>query len=355
MNNRGSVLVATLGLVLIFLLFGLASIHHAGEQNLDADRRQSSVEAFWMAEAGLEVARSKLGESPVDIIAPDKVCMVDKSHVNYPNCGDTDSFSQMDNGELHVYSEQDPDCPTCIDRWHIRSYGEAYTYNPDGSVNSELRGIDALAAYYDIDNAITTHGTVNGSCVAGGSATITGNCIPNHNFTLFSIFGMTLAELTASAQANALDSTSPAYSSPGSVDHEFHLSSPSQLFEVDGVTVIYLEGNLGKMTINTDDPTVYAGPTLLIVDSSGTSSPQSEIKINGGAGLCGVIWSIGEATINGTSVVRGAVFIDGSPVVDNAVLGNTNIIFDPVCVDLVAGGYNTGTPGIIAWEEFVTW
>ncbi|MCK5013960.1 MAG: pilus assembly PilX N-terminal domain-containing protein [Candidatus Omnitrophica bacterium] len=337
-NKKGSVLTVTLSLVIIFLMLGLATIHYASVQNETAERRLSSMEAFWLADAGVELARSKLNKSSPTLISQ------------------ADPPETLGEGEYDVYSEQDPDCPTCINRWHINSQGSVDIHDVDGTLNTQPRGIDAIAAYVDVKNAITTHGTVNGSCAQGGNATITGDCDDGANFSFVSVLGATFGDLVALAQLNLLDNTHPAYdasSSPPVVDHVFHLDSPSDLFEVVGVTVVFLEGNLNKFTVNTDDLQEYAGPTLLIVD--GTGSPPNkaaEITINGVAGLCGVIWSIGEATINGNSTIDGAVFIDGDPLVDNDVLGNTNITFDTVCVDQALGGFGTGTPRLVSWKEY---
>ncbi len=354
MNDRGSVLVATLGLVLIFLLFGLASIHHAGEQNLDADRRQSSVEAFWIAEAGLEVARSKLGESPVDIIAPDKVCMVDKSHVNYPNCGDTDSFSQMDNGEFHVYSE--PVVAGSTDNWRIESQGNVITYNPNGTENNEFRGIRAKFGSYDIEDIFTSHGTINklpsdpSLCTESGSAQIIpfpDGCAPEAEFTFETVFnGLSYADFITMAIAGG---------------QNFTLTNTSDLFTIDNVTVLHMVGNtVNKVTINeTQGGTVKNGfydgaPAFLIVDTSGyTGVPTPGLDIGGGFDFCGIIWIIGGAKIAGNPDIKGAIFIDESPPSNTIFSGDSDAIFDISCVSGAISSFGgTGPPKYYDWHEY---
>ena len=349
-DKKGSVLTVTLALVVVFLMLGLATMHFTSVQNEIAESRLSSMQAFWLADAGIEIARAKLQKTVPELIPQAS-----------PMTG------SLGDGIYSVYSEQDKDCyegdpdwPACPppyppNRWHIRSQASVSINNVDGTVNTQSRGIDAIVAEHDISNAITTHGTVNGSCVSGGSATITGDCAANVEFSFSSILGMTFAELVA--EAASIAATIPPF--PAGTTHEFHLSSSSQPFEVGGVapdertTVVFLEGNLNKLTVNTDDSSIYLGPTLLIID--GRSSPDNkaaEITINGTVGLCGIIWTIGEATINGNSIINGAIFIDGDPLTDNPVLGNTRIAFDPACVQAALGSLLTGDPRLISWKEY---
>ncbi|MBN1869049.1 MAG: hypothetical protein JW847_00515 [Candidatus Omnitrophica bacterium] len=340
MNNRGSVLCLTLALVLVFLLLGLASIHNAGGQNLDAERRQASLEAFWLADAGVEVARSKLALATPDLIQPNAACREDETHSLYPECGDPESFNVMQDGNYHVFSEQDPDCPTCIDRWHIRSWGAADIYNAAGTLDSQLRGIDAIAARYDISNAITTHGTVNGSCVPWGTATIGGTCADHVDFTFEDIFnGTSYADFISMANANGT---------------EYHLTSVSQAFNINNVTVLFMEGNtMNKVTINTDDP-AYDFPALLIVDGTGyTGVPTAQLQIQGTLPFCGIIWLVGEMKLEGNPVINGTIFVDGNPLGDMAFGGTSAVNFSPLCIEgALPASITTGAPALIAWKEY---
>ncbi len=55
-NRRGSILVVTLGFVLIFILLGLGAIYLGTVQNEAAEKRTASTKAFWLAEAGIQKA-----------------------------------------------------------------------------------------------------------------------------------------------------------------------------------------------------------------------------------------------------------------------------------------------------------
>ena len=56
-NERGSILVVTLGFILVFTLLGLGSMYLATVHNEAAEKRAASNKAFWLAEAGLQKAR----------------------------------------------------------------------------------------------------------------------------------------------------------------------------------------------------------------------------------------------------------------------------------------------------------
>lgn len=58
-NKHGSVLVITLGFVVAFTLLGMASLHYAMVQNEETERQKASMEAFWLADGAVELAKAK--------------------------------------------------------------------------------------------------------------------------------------------------------------------------------------------------------------------------------------------------------------------------------------------------------
>ena len=338
-GNRGSILTITLSFVLIFSLLGIAIMRRATVQNETIERRTASEEALWAADAAVEMIRSNLGKPPAQHLAKGTVFN-----------------NQLGDGNYSVFYEDDPACPTCIDRWHVQSQATVNINNTDGTINTQSRGIDAIVASYDIENAITTHGTVNGSCVPSGNAQIVGDCEAHVDFTFETVFnGKSYSDFQAAAAANPIDVAHPIYSFPDVVNHKFHLSGSADEFEVKDVTVIFMEDNFNTVLINTDDSDVYTGPSLLIVDTTGSEASTPEVKVSGNVGFCGVLWIIGHVKIAGTSVINGAIFIDESPPDDTTVTGNTNVIFDPGCVQQAIDSMGVGVigaPGIISWKEF---
>ena len=56
-NQRGSILVVTLGFILVFTMFGLGSMYLSTVQNEGAEKRTASTKAFWLADAGIQKAK----------------------------------------------------------------------------------------------------------------------------------------------------------------------------------------------------------------------------------------------------------------------------------------------------------
>jgi len=110
-NQRGSILIVTTGFVLVFTLLGIASLHFAGLQNELAEKRRFSLEAFWLADGALEIAKEKL---------PDLI----------------DVEIQLDD-DSRSYDVQSALVPGFADRWLVESTG--YVLGEQRSIEAELR------------------------------------------------------------------------------------------------------------------------------------------------------------------------------------------------------------------------
>ncbi|GAH45561.1 unnamed protein product, partial [marine sediment metagenome] len=170
-----------------------------------------------------------------------------------------------------------------------------------------------------------------------------GNCVNDVEFTFATVFnGTTYSDFVSQA---------------ASTGREYFLSSPADpIPQIEDVTVTHLLDNFHNLTINTDDPAVYTGPSFLIVDTTGyTGNPTPSLSVEGNIGFCGIIWVIGEMKIAGTSGIKGTVFVDGNPLEDTALTGNSVVDYDPPCIeaaiDSVSATIFPGTPGIISWRE----
>lgn len=333
-NNKGSVLVVSVGAMMIFTILGLGSVKLATTQNLLADQQRASTQAFWLAEAGYEKARHYLLESPSVYIAQ------------------ADAAQNLGKGSYDVYSETDPDCVGCIDRWLIHSDGVVTTGRQTGALTlNNARAIEAIIAKYDIKNAITAQGTINDDCTPNGSATITGTCEQNTDFSFESVFnGTSGAEFLAEAQAGGLYYIDP--NNSGDI---------SLIREVTWVDIIVKNKiNIDTANMELDLVADPSGNTtkaaLLIIDTSqATSMLPPQVHIDGTLAFRGIIWIIGEAQIKGTSSIEGAAFVDGNPVLDTKVTGDADITFDP---DAINDAVNTidqtifpGEPAVVSWKE----
>src|SRR5262245_11499951 len=158
-NNRGSILILTIGAIFVFTLLGISSVYVSSLQNQIAEKQRAQAQALWLADAGVEKAKHYLRKSPPVLLANNSAPAVS-----------TD-------GTFGVTSVKDPGCATCVDRWQVHAEGTVNTgkYTGSGTLANK-RAIEAIIAKYDIDNAISAEGTVNSDCTPNGSAEIIGPC-----------------------------------------------------------------------------------------------------------------------------------------------------------------------------------
>ncbi len=120
MNKNGSVLTITLVFVIVFMIMGLAVIHHAGLQLTAAEDREASIEAFWLADGAVEIALGKLKINVSDIIPKGQASVTSPRSQTNPASGGTrtyDVFSYADSCPPPLCSDavrsEDPMLPVC--------------------------------------------------------------------------------------------------------------------------------------------------------------------------------------------------------------------------------------------------
>lgn len=393
-NENGSVLVIVLGFVLAFSLLGVGSMHHSYTQSEIAEKEKASAEAFWWADGALERAAQKLSVSLTDLIEPDKDCVWNEGHPDYPNCGVSDSYGEFGDGVTErkryyrVMSTAtcvcDPSATGCVDdskeyalenctaangqvssdSRKIRAISWVNVPYSDGTNNDQFRRILAKFGSYDIENAITTHGTINEKngidCQPWGSATIGGECVPYAEFTFETIFnGMSFNDFVVFAAANPIPVVHPFYDDGALpwpfVNHVYHLDSTSDEVNIDGRTVIFYEG-INTYSIRTTDTDVYTpnNASLLIVDTGYVSGQSPKLDFAGMTGsFCGIVWIIGKVQITGNATINGAVFVDEDPPSNTKVTGTPDVIYSQTCIEgAIAELGGTGSPSFYAWNEY---
>ena len=350
-DERGSILVLTIGFILFFTLLGLGSIYSAMSQNEMAEKQRFSAEAFWLADAGIEKGKSNL-------------------LLNWPAIPIIPSGQQASLGEGTYYFNSgfdihctyfNPDTSQfelCPNRCLIHS---------SGTVNIATRTIEAVFAAYDITKALTAEGYVktneNERDEDGNLIEPTGNdgiCGPEDpaypsrplcedaieegaTFSLESVFGMTEQEFKDIAIAQG-----HAYLDPGNLMDD----------DVSGVTWIDMVDDRVVFMSNTD----CEGDGILIVDTRnfippGQSPNYPELRIEGGD-FCGIIWVFGEFELHGNSGVSGAIFVQAGEEDEIPLSGTASLVFSPSCIqaavdEIIEGGGNPelGTPSTVAWRE----
>ena len=132
-NESGSILVLTVFFLLVLSLFGVASIHHSGMQNAEANKRLPSMQAFWLADAGIEKAELALHTTPYtpySSSSAEQMDEIDCDDFDYHDGFDDDDCEEIDDQfsrSFNVTTIPDPDCPLCVDRWRAVSQGDAGT------------------------------------------------------------------------------------------------------------------------------------------------------------------------------------------------------------------------------------
>ena len=64
LNKRGAILAMTASFVFIFTILGLGAVYFAGTENELTLHKITSSQAFWVAEAGIQRAISRLPADP---------------------------------------------------------------------------------------------------------------------------------------------------------------------------------------------------------------------------------------------------------------------------------------------------
>jgi len=287
---------------------------------------QASTEAFWLADAGIERARSQL---------PDTVM--------------NDTNVAMGNGTYDITSENDQ-CATdlngnpidCTDRFVITSIGKiAYTDLSDETQNSQVRGIEVLYGRYDIDNVLETKGPVKKleECGGPGFSNVTIVCDDVEELSEFSfksVLGLSEADVRA-------------------VGTQFYtsLTFDSSSDISGGVIIIDFDPADNKISIPNDKFDVPH--SFVLIDTRPSTKPSQSIDFEGGT-FCGILWIIGGAKFSGNiEDFRGAIFVDGEEGDVTPLTGTPTFEYDPTCItDAIDHLMDTGLNfdhKIISWRE----
>ena len=340
MNNKGSILIMTLTFVFVFALLGVGTIYHATCQNEDTEKLRASMQAFWLADSGVEYVRHNVNITPVAI-------------------SNQESLGQ---GSYQVSSQvklTDPyGTPTAFD---VISLG---TVNADGPRRRKIRAEVGKAEAY-IDKVLKTRGPIKNYepppedaedpddpevCDPPSSVDwICSEVEPNADFSLDGTFNMTLQEFYDTDH------------------HEYVDPSPSDIAieDLDDLVIIKLVDNFSVQLPNRQiegagfvliDTTSYTGKHVPTISIEGTGNcPEGEEENCGN--FSGILYIIGEAKIAGNPYIRGAAFIEGSPLEVTPVTGTPTFRFDIDAVhdalEDIPGGPGSGSKEfkLHVWEE----
>ncbi len=305
-NNRGSILVTTLGFALVFTFFGFSSIYVGTVQNELAEKRRSSQEAFWMADGAVQKAKSQL------------------PGLSVPH---NENNTLLGNGSYDLAVVL-----VSPSRWKATS---------KGVIGDQSRSIEAEIGRYNIENAITTEGTLNDDCLPDGSAQISGICAQGAEFSFESIFnGLSkndIKNLPGTTQYDNINGN-------GVTD----IPANGDLPQVTGVTYVTYAGN-NNDSLHVPENSSDSG--FLIIDAS-QSTGSITFNVTGGT-FHGIIWVMGDVSVTGNPSISGAMFIENSN--DTKIGGTANISFDASdvasAIEELGTSFTNKKPDIVSWKE----
>lgn len=303
-NSRGSVLVATIGFVLVFTLFGFSSIFLSNVQSDATNRQVASTQAFWLAEAGINRAITLYPFTGLNLPYSDNSLANDFANPNWSYSFKIEAVG----GEAY----------------HIKSLGA------EGSIKRKIE-VDAIKTHYIIENVITAAGYVD--TVVVGDTEIIGKieeCVDFYDPDLFGdVFNRTKEEI--SAVANHV----PPNNNPDQDPTDGFLG-------ISGVTWITNPGTPLMIT----DTGSWQGSGILIVDG--------DLKITGGS-FDGIIWVTGNLRVDGNPPINGTIFVEGD---EDIVItrGTSNIKYCLEAIEAALGlleGYGTSIYKLTvqSWKE----
>lgn len=341
-NNRGSILVITMGFVLVFTLLGIASIYLGTVNSEAADKREFSEEAFWHADGAVERARSTLPN--VELKDP-------------ANLGDPlPSYGNDVNGNPMTYSVNT-----------VKNGPFTWQIDTDSTVNNQKRAIQAIA---------------DASGIAGfGDLNSNGNIDKyNNGDKCTSLEGSSEVNCDKVEEGMSLDFSEvfpnalPVNSSNPNLDNYYTDANAGTFGTIpnSGLTLIEISSTSNMNTKISGSGFVYIDYSNY--DAANKKAPSVDIEI---ADFSGILWIEGDVRDNvdvkftGNGGYVGAIFVEGSGKLSfgGAAHLNYDMSGNPVpqqdVTDALAGalaqleGDNTpqcppdcpGKPTIVAWKE----
>jgi Tfp pilus assembly protein PilX len=290
-HNKGFILVASYMVIalLVILATGFAT-RSIGEQRV-SNKGRDSIQAFWLAESGLDRAISELPDTPLS--------------------GTLGSGS---------YSTQTTSISST--RFLIRSKGGVPAANetdPDNIVRSITAIVEQPANEAD-PSGITSAITANGNITVRGSAQVNGAIDPNAIFDFEEIFG--ISKETMENNATSL------YTDPE--------NNVTPVNTISWANLVSME----EMIVSDSN---WEGTGILVVDGN--------LRITGGH-FRGIIWVIGTLWVSGNPIIDGAIYVESGAEFETTLTGNPTVNFDSSAISDAFGYLPSGLPPrLISWKE----
>ncbi|MDO8602711.1 MAG: hypothetical protein Q7O04_02550 [Candidatus Omnitrophota bacterium] len=289
-DNKGFVLITAYMVIAVLVIFATSfSSRTIGEKRV-ADKERDTVQALWLAEAGVDRAIAEFSSTPLSGTVGDG-----------------------------AYSTQTTELIST--RYLISSTGGV----PNTAVNpnNAIRKVSVIvelplnpASSGDITSAITASGDVE---VRGG-AVVNGPIDEETVFNFEEVFGISKEAMRSGATHY--------YSDPA-----------NNITPVDHTTWV----DINTATEMKVSDSGWTGNGILVVDG--------DMTITGGH-FSGIIWVIGTLRVSGNPIIDGAIFVESGAEVDTTLTGNPTVSYDSGAISNAFNFIpSTSTPSIVSWKE----
>ena len=307
-NKGGTLLISCLAVMFLTIIAGAYVLCGTTEGKM-AHRYNSSSEAFWLADGGLQRALRALALSPVSIPTTSPAVLSETLNTDH-------------NYSVIYYSE-----PNTQDRWTATSVGTA---------NGITRTVTGDIGKYDIANALTSTGNV----AINGNIDINGTVVGNAAFTFESVFNGWGYQDFCNNATHKYPSNINCSTATGTGNNGYNNGST-----ISGITIVNFDSNQPNLSLN-------SGSGMVIVDSRSSTNATPTVSVNSNINFSGIIWIIGNATINGNGDIHGAVFVNGNATVGN---GNANVTYDAAAINSAVSNFGSTftskAPYVLSWGE----
>jgi len=290
-NKKGFILISAYMIVSVLIILATAfSARSIGEKRV-ADKERDTIQALWLAEAGLDRAIAELPNTPLSGTL----------------------------GTGLAYSTQTT--ALTASRYLITSTGgvPSTAVSPNNAVRKISAVIEKpvnLAGPGGITSAITASGDV----VVKGSAVVNGTVKEEAVFTFEQVFGISKDAMKNGATHNYTDPV-------------------NNITPVDHATWVDIN-SLTEMKITTSS---WSGNGILVVNG--------DLNITGGY-FSGIIWVIGTLRVSGNPVIDGAIFVESGAEFETTLTGNPTINYDSGTIGSAFSFIpSSQAPYLVNWKE----
>ncbi|MBU4589884.1 MAG: hypothetical protein KKG01_03065 [Candidatus Omnitrophica bacterium] len=276
--------------VLVILACGFAA-RSIGEERV-AGKERDSIQAFWLAEAGLDRAISEIPDTPLS--------------------------GTLDTGN---YSTTTSATSSPLRFLVVSTGGVPYADTSDPSnITRTIRAIVEQPASDSDPSGITSAITASGDVTVRGSAEVDGDIDANAVFDFEDVFGISKDAMQ--------DNATNLYTNP-----------ENNVTPVTDITWANVDSG-DEMIISASD---WQGSGILVVNG--------DARITGGD-FSGIIWVIGSLWISGSPDIEGAIFVESGAEFDTTVTGSADIEYDSEAIGDAFGSIPSDLPPqIISWKE----